>query len=459
MKRSLVSEYPLERRYVKNMSEKVKDFLFVSFLFFLPFQTVYLLREPMIGEEKWQYGTIGIYISSAVLVFAVMIAATLKTKAFGKKAFGRLIRTMWRKRRSDALLAIFVLWASLSIFWARDHALALYGFLILLVAADALMMARDMVRRGLLDRIVVALLLGAVTQSLIGIWQFLSQDTFSSTFFGMSTHEVWQAGTSVLKNDSGRWLRAYGTFAHPNMFGLYLAGVLLLAFWWIVVSTRLRWLEKSWKRVAFSAMAAVILLGIFVSFSRLAWVGFSMGFSVLFSEWIRRRRTTDPVTRKYVWAFFGTVLISGAVFSFLLRETTFPRFDGSTVDREGSVTDRMTTYRDAVRVIRERPLLGSGIWNSTAELISLDPGRSIWNIQPAHDVPLLVVAELGIPGLVLLICFLVSLTSEMIKKRSATATVMFLLFVPSLLFDHFLWDSVSGMLFLTTLLGIASSDD
>ncbi len=42
--------------------------ILLLFFFLLPLQTVYLLREPMIGGEKWQYGTLGIYVTDILLV-------------------------------------------------------------------------------------------------------------------------------------------------------------------------------------------------------------------------------------------------------------------------------------------------------------------------------------------------------------------------------------------------------
>jgi len=48
---------------------------FLVVLFFLPLQTVYLLREPMIGGEKWQYGTMGIYATDILLILVLVLGA------------------------------------------------------------------------------------------------------------------------------------------------------------------------------------------------------------------------------------------------------------------------------------------------------------------------------------------------------------------------------------------------
>ncbi|MEI7749554.1 MAG: O-antigen ligase family protein [Candidatus Moraniibacteriota bacterium] len=509
-----------------NRLTRYADTLFFLFLFVLPFQTVYLWREPMVGSAKWQYGTIGIYLSSIILAVAIMIGAILKVKMSKKERIGVRMNNLWRERKTDAFLLLFVLWSGLSILWARDTLLAGYTFMKILLAADAFIMTRDMVRRGKMRQIVSVLFVAAMIQSVIGIGQFLTQETFSSTLLGTSTYESWQSGTSVLKNDTGRFLRAYGTFPHPNMYGLFLAVVLLIVTERIdsfVLTPQSRRLDSSppkgeratlnicnyntltWlgiilppplcegrieeeyisKKQAFCNRIVIlfgiliILLGLILSFSRLAWGGFALGF--IFLAWRSLSNTCfchpglDPgskkesiedsgskagMTWKYPLAIFATVIIATAIFTGILRETVFPRFDGGVVDREGSVVDRMSTYRDAFQIVRAHPFLGVGAGNETAELIRLSPGRPIWDIQPAHDVPLLILSELGIPGFVFSLCFFWFLLSSIMKKKGISNTGKSLAIavlpsiLPSLLLDHFLWDSNFGLLFLFVLLGL-----
>jgi hypothetical protein len=432
---------------------RLSRYSFFIFLFLLPLQTVYLLREVFVGGEKWQYGTIAFYVNDIFLLVAIAFAVIAK---FSIVDF-RLLIADWYfilkskilHRISSALLITLILWVGLSIFWAPDKILAGYFFVKLLLAAGVFFLTRLFDDDDL--RIVLrVLMVGAVLQSLLGIGQFLMQSTFASTLLGMSAHEVWQAGTSVLKNDIGRWLRAYGTFPHPNMLGGFLADVFVLCISYYVL--RIEELKRN-QRVAFLVGIVSIFLGLLLTFSRSAWFGAAFGI-VVYSVF----RIKYHVWGKWDTRMFLMLAITAAVFVGVLHETVFSRFDGTVIENEGSVSERVQSLKDAKVVIEEGNMfLGTGAGNFTAQMMVLQPGRPVWTIQPAHNVPVLVFAELGLVGLVLFVGFLVSLLililkSSFLNPQSAVLVVL----VPILLLDHYLWTSHFGLFFLFLLLGLAS---
>ncbi|NTW75572.1 MAG: O-antigen ligase family protein [Candidatus Moranbacteria bacterium] len=214
--------------------------------------------------------------------------------------------------------------------------------------------------------------------------------------------------------------------------------------------------EGLYIRIGILSGILVILLGLVVSFSRLAWGGFALGFAFFLWQRYSRFSKSKDKTWRYVLAISATITISIAVFTGILHETVFPRFDGSVVGRERSVVDRMSTYTDAIKLIKDNQILGVGAGNYTAELIRTNLNRPIWAVQPTHDVPLLIFAELGFIGLALSFLFVVNYLMAVFEKKNAPIYVgaLFVL-APSLLLDHFLWTSNFGLLFLFVLLGIA----
>ena len=146
----------------------------------------------------------------------------------------------------------------------------------------------------------------------------------------------------------------------------------------------------------------------------------------------------------------------------MLHETVFPRFDTAVIAAEGSVSERVQSLWDAERVIGEgNILLGTGVGNFTAEMMRLQPDRPVWSIQPAHNVFVLIFAELGLVGFVWFVLFLVVGIKTWIPGQArddknivffaALATLL-----PSLLLDHWLWTSHFGLFFLFILLGLAA---
>ncbi len=442
---------------------------FLLLLLFLPLQTVYLLREPIIGGEKWQYGTIGIYATDILLMLILgwygvryFVRRRTRSNFEGRKRSFSLLFARKQMASEKAVFtprlflksflcptyiwSAFFLWTGLSIFWAPDRVLAGYFFMKLLLVGGVFSLIRSFGKRetGL---IITVLFTGAVLESVFGIGQFLSQSTFVSSWLGMSGHEAWQAGTSVLKNESGRWLRAYGTFPHPNMLGGYLGVVLVLGMVHLTQSVL-----SMKERLLFGGGSIIVLLGLILTFSRTAWLGIVFGIVLVgFCTW---RESEFQSRRRFLEA--GFVLgLTGLIFGFILQEQVFPRFDTATIGREGSVSARVISFQDTWTLIRQHPFIGTGAGNSTAQLMKENPDRPIWGIQPAHNVPLLIWSELGLIGLLLSVGFVVSLSfskSTLFGPQFAGLIVLF----PSLLSDHWLWTSHFGLLLFAFLLGYVS---
>ena len=162
----------------------------------------------------------------------------------------------------------------------------------------------------------------------------------------------------------------------------------------------------------------------------------------------------------------GVLAVVLAVFTSVLYEQIFPRFDSTVIAAEGSVSERVQSLWDAERVIGEgNILLGTGVGNFTAEMMRLQSDRPVWSIQPAHNVFVLIFAELGLVGFVLLVLFLAVVIKSWIPGHPPAGgrddkNIVFLgvlvTLLPSLLLDHWLWTSHFGLFFLFILLGLAA---
>lgn len=524
--------------------KKLSKYFFFTFLFLLPIQTVWLLRVPVIAGEKWQYGTIGVYLSDLVLFAAIFFSFAgwfIKSRKNQESAClpaRQGIRNQAKKFaarfciHNSVFIILLVFWSGLSIFWATDQVLAGYFFAKLCFAVGAYFIARSMDETDM-RMVIRVMFVGAVLESMLGIWQFLSQSSFASTLLGMSGYESWTAGVSVLKLESGRFLRAYGTFPHPNMLGGYLAVVLVLCISYyvsrinnapvIASDQRERGNPASMSEAVFlgtglprvrglslvmTAGGTIILLGLILTFSRMAWLGFGMGLMVLSVVAYRQSKVEKKVTSgQRPWNYvtlcktMAVLGVATTVFVFILRDEVFPRFDSTVIGNERSVEDRVQSLRDAEPLIANHSFLGVGAGNFTVAVLenkgsgtffseekkyptptekkvpdpfmtTPDPLRPVWSVQPAHNVFVLVLAELGVVGLVLFVFFFGSVIASVAKqsrdchgsealprndrnKQSIVFVIALLALVPSLFLDHFLWSSHFGLLFFFLLAGLA----
>ena len=463
------------------MIERVKKYSWYVFVFLLPWQTAWILREVFVAGEKWQYATVGLYVSDvALLVSMAFFVATFRREVWGE---------MWRDMILWILAALCV-WTSLSALWAIDGSLALFSawrmFLMTLLYV--------LVRYGgfPIRKTLLVFLVSMTLHAVLAISQWVGQYVSPSTFLGIAEHDPARWGTFVLKTESGRFLRAYGGFEHPNVLGGALAIAILCGVWLSVTADHFR------SRIALLAMALLMSFALVFTFSRSGWIAFLFGALVIgifvllsFFQRVRRSKKRIFLThssrvgakfrkilffdllgtslvenvrflyRKNVYRFFMALLLTGVSFLtafFLVCDVAMSRFSGETLAREGSFSDRAVLMDQGFATIRERPILGVGSGNFTAFTQGRFPeaGRFVGDFQPVHTVPILVFAELGVVGLVLFSLLLASILVQVWHGRNMFAGAIVCALFPMLFLDHWLWTSHFGALFFGFLLGIYS---
>lgn len=178
----------------------------------------------------------------------------------------------------------------------------------------------------------------AVGASWGGLWWWAGERSFSYMSLGVAS---WTVLGEV-------WLRAYGTFSHPNS----LAGFVLVA---MGLADRLKVGSKWWKIGVFSL--GVFLLGI--SGSRLAWLALVVWAIVKFRS----------------WAVCLVLMLAVAL--------SWGKLGGW---EEASWNKRIIQSVEAVKISGENWLLGVGLGNGVVAL----------PYQPVHNVWLMLVLELGV---------------------------------------------------------------
>ncbi|MEK9182910.1 MAG: O-antigen ligase family protein [Patescibacteria group bacterium] len=387
------------------------------FLFLLPWQTRLILRPGILNGGSWEYGIAGIYGTELILWLLVLVH-------IGRQKFDKV---SLRKKLSPFLCLVFFL--SLFIYFAVDRLVAIQQFIHIFEAVIIFILLIKLP----IDRFkaAYAFLAGLALQAALGIYQFLTQSIFVSKWLGMTLHNAAVGGTSVLENSAGRWLRAYAGFPHPNIFGGYMAAGSLL----VAILLTLFTVDKKTK-VFLLVANALMLAGLFFSFSRSAWLGLAIGLMIY---WIISRK--HFLSAGNFKLFLVSIILLSVINSLLFFPLLKGRLTGVGRLEAQAIEERAGGYGEAWQVFKRYPFFGVGLGNYTlAAHNEVDALRPAWGYQPIHNVFLLILAESGVAGIFIILFFCYFIGARFHRKILPLLSLFFILAI----FDHYLWTLYVG---------------
>lgn len=410
---------------------KIAQFFLYFWLLIWPWQTKLILRS-----SDSSYLEISLFLSLVFLLLPIII--------WSQKIF---IEDYWRFKKGInkpwwwiGLISLELI-TFFSIFWAQDIYLALYRYLILVfsILLFYIIKRRDFVSAKLVIRY---FLIGLIVPALLAIWQFFTQSTFACKYLGLAYHASNILGDSVIETGSGRFLRAYGPFDHPNILG----GVMALAVILVLYSSLKKEIGRN-ERLFYLISFSLFYLALLVSFSRAAWLALLVGGPfILLSAW-RRGKFEKKLIALFIILLIGisAVLIIPNQDLFLSRAQANSRLELK------SVSERKIYLEQSQQVIKESKLIGVGVGNYILNLQKIIPGQEFWYYQPVHNYWLLVLAELGILGLITVILFWWIIFRAGLKNGLGPIVLALGVFS---LFDHWLWTQNIGILVFFMVAGL-----
>ncbi|PIY95631.1 MAG: hypothetical protein COY66_06245 [Candidatus Kerfeldbacteria bacterium CG_4_10_14_0_8_um_filter_42_10] len=462
----------------KKLIEKILEGGIYLWVFLLPWQTRLIVSPGTLNGDSWEYGTISLYgldiLLFILIILKIFVGSDKKRFLIPQKKSINPVRSpdlnsvnqsleliLSKKRTSNGInlwyiIVGFLAISFLSIYWSWNGGLALYGFIKL---SEGIILFWFIIKSSFnFTKISIAYVSAAVLQSLIGIYQFVFQNSFGSKWLGMSNLEIAASGTSVIETGTGRFLRAYGSFPHPNI----LAGFLLVGLF-LVIGLYLQTKNKERRSLALAGLA-VIAAGFFCSFSRAAWL--TLGISLFFLLGAMNPKRHFSEWHRPILKLVGIIATVFLVFFILYPQTIITRFSFNERLEELSLSQRANYYQDAFSLIKKHPVSGVGLNNYTLAVnYEIDSALAGQEYQPVHNVYLLVLAELGVFG-VLIFLFLIfqilkeswlALTNYSFDDShswflicSVILMAIFILF----LFDHYFWTLSSGIMLFWFSLGL-----
>lgn len=388
-----------------------------------------------------QYCDLGIELSLNVLIFILPFRHTASIRSFCI-LFPVLLwivkmvlqkKLLFSRTSLDLPIAAFFLWGLISLLTATDlrysineirGEMATYFLLFYLVINNL----RDEEKiKGLIK----TLALGVFTMSFYGIIEFLQRENRSLT-------EIVKINSLTVD------LGVYLILAVPVVFILY-------------------GLSNSIKEKFFMSIVDLIaLFALYLTHNRAAWVTF-IAQVILLTSIKKKWKTLLAVI------FMIIILMVIAIFSpvkdVLIHEVPVPSPKGEMVGRETALS-RIVIWKEGIGKIREHPLTGIGYGKESFKKAFPDnpimlEDKGLWH---THNIFMEIALEIGIPGLIIFLWLLYSLTKTIIKGMKTTGfrkvlmTSLLIVLIGFLIrnqFDYIYIDDTALMFWLLMGMGMA----
>lgn len=341
-------------------------------------------------SDRFQTVRPGVPITLTALVLVCLYGAEAVAAILRKSSFRVPIAV-------TVPFALLVVWAALSFFIAPEPGYVIQSmpgyvtsFLIYLYAVQ--------MTRGTADLrfTVVCIALAVLMSGSLGLLQYITDGWPSPALLGGRESAIVQSYQRIPLS------RVSGLLSHPNTFAVLLNGLLplLLALAFVITPRVLRVLCVG----AFVLGTGAMLL----TYSRAGWTSFAVSIGLLLLVVPKRR--WHPA--------LGTALMAVVAMSFVtIILVATPLYSRVTTrlmeDDQGAGRSRIPLAGASIDLIRQHPLTGVGVGNYkfAAPLVADERGVPLVSEDGmpmrVHNLFLLTAAELGLPGLLLLLTMIV----------------------------------------------------
>jgi len=412
-----------------------------ALVFLFVWQARWIIAAGKINGAGNEYLTISLYAINALLVTLLLLKFFLiKKKTTFSGLFGNANNV------AVFFLTSFVVWNGISIFWAANKLLALQHFAWLLLAMGLAWLLINCQNKF---ELIAWFLVGLSVSAWLGIFQFVAQFSYSNKWLGLSQHNPGLPGASIVEFYAGsetiRWLRSYGSFDHPNIFGVMMAIGIILTLWLLLEKEG----GKNEKRLLNIALL-VFAVGIFTSLSRSAWLGLFLALVFVLSK-LFLQKSNQKIYKLIKLCL--PMLVVFIVMIFLYPAQFFMRSGGDGRLEQRSLNDRVIFFEQGRDLIAQNWLLGVGTGNYMEALSVEHEASPDWTFQPVHNVLILLWAELGIMGASLgLILLIIGLIMAWQKTQFGVELIVATL--PAMIVDHWLWSLHFGLLLIGFIVGL-----
>ncbi len=419
---------------------KIKDFTFYFLLFLFPFNArkVFNFKEIKNIEGFREHLSWSLYFFDIAFVLLLIL---FLIDYFIKKQFQNLSikKIIW-----NPLSCFFVL-TIISFLFSENPKISAYIIFRLFEAILFFLITKDLFKKNksVFQNSVIIIFVSGIIQSLVAFLQIVLQKSIGLKILGESV--IGKDVLSVAKFEifGEKFIRGYGTFPHPNILGAFLLLAFVSGFWLL---TKNRHKHLNWILVG----NIFVFLGIILTYSRNA-----IFVSCLFlatAIFVNKKRIVE-VFERFNLPTKTVAIFLVAIFFFGFLKITTPRICISNCENDKSIELRKVYAQKSLGFIYEKPLLGVGPGNFVEELKKENSSSSApltpWEMQPVHNLYLLIATEAGLIALVFFLIFVFTslFSKNLTASRDKIKKLFFLGFLAFLIlgfFDHYFWTLPQG---------------
>ncbi len=302
-------------------------------------------------------------------------------------------------------------------------------------------------------------------QSLLGVYQFLTQHSLTSYRWFGETQLLNQPGLAradfswldtLIGSNFGLRVLPYGTFPHPNVLAGFLAiGMIVISYQLVVNSIHTSKSKHHQVMVRKILPLTSYILPLFVLFltqSISAWLTLGVGALFISYQTLRKQWSISNTRRSEIKglrsraSFLGPLALCLASLAFFIT-TPLLLSTLQISDPESPVTSvsrRQELNHIAWNMFKAHPLSGVGFFQFTAYVEDYSTSREIVSfVQPTHHVGLLFLAEHGLLGVIILVLgYLIIFTNK--REKPASVFLPIIIVLPLLTLDHYLYTLQQG---------------
>ena len=321
---------------------------------------------------------------------------------------------------------IFLLINFLTVFFSKDFVLSFFFFIKILEGCILVFLLTQQILSK--QKIGVILICLGFFEGGLAILQFILQHDLGLYFLGEPHLTAHSLGTAKMDIAGNKLIRGYGTFSHPNI----LAAFFVILFFYL-------------DNLKFQKLKYLLLIPLFFTFSRGAFLAVFIGLivKILCHSGKTKRCQESATLNKLIGLFFITILFSGILYYFFPERLTLGE----------SFTERIELIKTSWQMFLQSPF---GIGNANFIFYQQDFSLTFlkpWEIQPVHNLYLLVLNENGFLGLLFFGGFLFSFLFQLFRKNK-NLVPLFLAVLILGFFDHYFWDLDTGKWLFWMSIGI-----